>query len=364
MKKILLTFLLSICLLLPITGSAMSVPISKASPISGGINRNSAMNIPEVRFGQLLTGCANKNDGEWFRIEAPSSGNLSIYVNSLETENNTPGMIYFRIYTNGSDWSMDSHYVNYKEDMTCVYPVNEGEVYYIHVSSMTVERNMGVSVNYLFSLCFDGYHMASDKSEITRNASCSRPGEITTFCMLCSHPAIVTEIPQLAHTPGEWSLMSAATCTTPGLNAQTCTVCGEIVNSTEIPATGHGATETIITSESTCMQAGKSEERCLICGATVSVSHIPVSSEHVMSTMRIVREPTCTSNGRGEQRCSVCQKLLSEETTTALGHSYSDWSVTIEATKEHEGERARYCFYCGHTERERIEKLPKAFGIF
>ena len=80
--------------------------------------------------------------------------------------------------------------------------------------------------------------------------------------------------------------------------------------------------------------------------------------------MQSVREATCTANGRGEQRCEICDVLIKEETTTAYGHSYSEWMRVAEPTKEQEGQDARYCAYCGYTETRVIEKLPKVLGIF
>ena len=48
----------------------------------------------------------------------------------------------------------------------------------------------------------------------------------------------------------------------------------------------------------------------------------------------------------------------------ALGHSYTDWEVTLEPTKEREGEQMRHCIRCGDTQTEKIEKLKKFLGLF
>ncbi|MBP3657672.1 MAG: hypothetical protein J6K32_13400 [Clostridia bacterium] len=355
MKKTVFLHFLLLCLILPIACTAMSVPESEAVAIKSGVKFESAVQIPETKFGQLFSSTSG-----FFQFEAPVTGNLHFYLKALDSEKgSTKGSITLFLYTKNRE-KLDIQALDYKEEYASCIAVEEGRTY---VATLQSNRH-GEYMNCLFSICFDGYHKASSKSEVTRNASCSKPGELIYPCLLCGYPAVTEEIPKLDHTPGDWSTDTEATCTKPGLSAQHCKVCGEVVASKEIPTSGHGATETVVTAEATCLQAGTTVERCLACGETVSSKQIPATGEHTPGPLRSVRAATCTSDGKDESRCSVCNTLLREETTSALGHSYSEWEVIREATKNEEGRQARMCFHCGHVETEQIEKLPKLFGIF
>ena len=65
-----------------------------------------------------------------------------------------------------------------------------------------------------------------------------------------------------------------------------------------------------------------------------------------------------------EKKCAVCGLTLESEQLNALGHSYTEWETIAEPTKDTEGEQRRHCINCGDTQLEKIEKLPKMFGIF
>lgn len=78
-------------------------------------------------------------------------------------------------------------------------------------------------------------------------------------------------------------------------------------------------------------------------------------------------EPTCTKEGSYDEvvyclHHDICGKEFSRETKTikALGHDFSDWEVTKEATVDEEGEETRTCNRCGEKEIRAIPKLdPK-----
>ena len=72
----------------------------------------------------------------------------------------------------------------------------------------------------------------------------------------------------------------------------------------------------------------------------------------------------CTQSGLKQKYCAECGATLESEIIPATGHSYTDWTVTREPTKKTEGERMCFCILCGDYVTEKIEKLPKVFGIF
>ena len=69
-------------------------------------------------------------------------------------------------------------------------------------------------------------------------------------------------------------------------------------------------------------------------------------------------EPTCTETGLTEgKHCSVCDEVLAaQEEVPALGHDWGEWTVSIPATPEAEGEEIRTCSRC-----EEEETRPLAY---
>lgn len=67
--------------------------------------------------------------------------------------------------------------------------------------------------------------------------------------------------------------------------------------------------------------------------------------------------PSCDEAGYTVYECS-CGSSYTDDETSATGHSWSDWTVTKEATSSAEGEQARTCSSCGATETAAIDKLP------
>lgn len=71
--------------------------------------------------------------------------------------------------------------------------------------------------------------------------------------------------------------------------------------------------------------------------------------------------PTCTTGGYTVYSCS-CGASYTGDTTSATGHSWSDWVVTKEATTEAEGEETRTCGTCGAKETRTTDKLTGGTG--
>ena len=61
--------------------------------------------------------------------------------------------------------------------------------------------------------------------------------------------------------------------------------------------------------------------------------------------------PTCTKDGRQYYICEVCHQTR-YDSLPAFGHSFSDWTVTIEQQEFECGERERTCMTCGYEETE------------
>lgn len=78
--------------------------------------------------------------------------------------------------------------------------------------------------------------------------------------------------------------------------------------------------------------------------------------KHTHSYTTNVISPTCTSGGYTIFTCS-CGNSYTENKTAALGHSFTGWTVTAEATTTSEGRKERTCTQCGYTE---VQSTPKA----
>lgn len=78
----------------------------------------------------------------------------------------------------------------------------------------------------------------------------------------------------------------------------------------------------------------------------------------------VVREAACLQSGLCEKHCTWCGVTVEREEIAALGHWYTEWENTIEATKEHASEKRRNCIHCCDTQFEEIPQLDKFLGIF
>ncbi len=80
---------------------------------------------------------------------------------------------------------------------------------------------------------------------------------------------------------------------------------------------------------------------CSVCGGTVApTGHTPSASWSNDST----------------DHWRICENPWGGEIIDKSAHTYGDWTVTIPATEEHEGERKHTCTECGYTETEVISK--------
>ena len=79
---------------------------------------------------------------------------------------------------------------------------------------------------------------------------------------------------------------------------------------------------------------------------------------HIL-TVENAKDPTCTEDGyTGDEVCTVCGETVhSGEVIQALGHDWSGWTVTKEATCAEPGEETRVCSRCGEAETRELETL-------
>ena len=103
-------------------------------------------------------------------------------------------------------------------------------------------------------------------------------------------------------------------------------------------------------------------------GKTLTVNVEFLDHEHIAGeTIREnVVEPTCTEAGSHDEvvYCTICEEELSRNTVEdpALGHDWSEWTVTTEATCTEAGEETRTCERCGEKETRAVDALGHDWG--
>ncbi len=88
-------------------------------------------------------------------------------------------------------------------------------------------------------------------------------------------------------------------------------------------------------------------------GATETVN---VEFTHANTEVKDAVAATCTTEGyTGDTYCTDCGMLIAKgEVIPAIGHSFGEWTVLVEAGCTTDGLKARTCTACGHTENELI----------
>lgn len=152
----------------------------------------------------------------------------------------------------------------------------------------------------------------------------------------------------------------APTCTTAGWNAyETCSRCNYNTY-TEIAEKGHVYGDWVNEVPATCEEEGiLGHYYCSECGANFDENKNILESLVIPPTGHDYIEygaqaPTCTEIGwNAYQVCSKCGDTTYEE-ISATGHSYGEWTETIQPTCSEKGEKRRYCKNCNNYEVSEI----------
>lgn len=228
--------------------------------------------------------------------------------------------------------------------------------------------------------------------EGSNTATCTEPGTRTVQCAVCGMLR-EEEAPAKGHTlDNKWDYTAAVhyqKCSTCGAEINSgshqyvydagwddymCSVCG-VLHDWDVECSG-----TLTVTDATCkkityhcsgcgydlIREGIFDEYhsyvngvCRYCGAE-DPDYVPGEStgghEHSY-TVTERAEPTCTEAGYIVYICGCGDTYT--ETLSAAGHTWSDWTVTKEATADEEGEETRCCPVCGEVETRTIDKLPE-----
>ncbi len=141
--------------------------------------------------------------------------------------------------------------------------------------------------------------------EITKEPTCSEPGEKIFACSKCGH-TYKEEIPATGDHDFEEKIEKEPTCTTPGQKTKTCKTCGTIEKEAIVP-TGHKFGGAVVT-EPTCTEPGKSVVTCENC-ETAKETVIPAKG-HTETDWVISRPAGMFSSGERIKKCTDCEKIL------------------------------------------------------
>lgn len=195
--------------------------------------------------------------------------------------------------------------------------------------------------------------------EKPKAATCLEAGDKTSVCGICNEAYKDdngTENPALGHDYVS-TVTKEATCTEDGVQTDTCTRCGD-TKTQAIKALEHDyATEYTVDVAATCTTAGSQSRHCTRCGEADpdSVQEIPALGHDYVS--KVTKEATCTEDGVQTDTCTRCGDVKTQ-TIKAMGHQWSDWTKTADATVSGAEQQQRTCTVCGTVETKDVgEKL-------
>ena len=182
-----------------------------------------------------------------------------------------------------------------------------------------------------------------NETSVVTDPTCTEQGYTTHTCSVCDNVRIDSYVDATGHNCGEGEITKAPTCTEKGVKTFACANC-DYSYTEELDATGHKYGD-----EATCT----TPQVCMVCSAELAAAlgHKEVIDNAVPAT--------CTETGLTEgKHCSVCNTVLvKQDVVDALGHSFTDWTVTVQPTYTTEGTQQRTCINGNHTETKPVPVL-------
>ena len=173
----------------------------------------------------------------------------------------------------------------------------------------TVCKNHSIVKNYVPKLG----HVYSNDYKIVIEPTCHSTGSKAHYCINCGSfeqdQSQYIELPKLAHTYGEWVVVTAPTCDTNGVRVRTCTTgCSASdqghTQTEAVGKIGHNYGEWEVTKKATCVEEGSQRRYCDRC-KTWEVQTIPKGGHNRVADEAV--EATCTSVGKtAGSHCSLC----------------------------------------------------------
>ncbi|MBQ7871552.1 MAG: S8 family serine peptidase, partial [Oscillospiraceae bacterium] len=191
-------------------------------------------------------------------------------------------------------------------------------------------------------------------AQTTVEPDCTNPGYVMDVCSVCGEQNIVEILDPLGHDCTV--IVTEPTCTERGYTTYECNRCDHSYIAHMEPATGHSF-EAVVTAP-TCTEDGYTTHTCH-CGETYVDSYVDALG-HEWSEWTVSVEADCLNDGEEIRTCAVCGHSYVTDVTDPTGHRFGEWTVTKEATCTEKGEEQRTCA-CGETETRETAKLPHSY---
>lgn len=135
------------------------------------------------------------------------------------------------------------------------------------------------------------------------NATCTKPGCVDRYCVVCGKHEHETTQPALNHNYASKQIRSCTGLTT----IETCSRCGNQITTTDSSAgSHHWASTKTVDKAATCKTEGTKSLHCLDCDVTTQQETIPILTTHTLGSYVKVKDATANEKGLEEATCSVC----------------------------------------------------------
>lgn len=178
--------------------------------------------------------------------------------------------------------------------------------------------------------------------ELSReDSTCTKEGHIVSACETCGSTKIET-IAIKAHAYGELTYDSENVCID-RLATQTC-ACGD-VNTITVPATHKPATTVV---DPTCEEEGSIYTFCVDCRASLGSEPIAALG-HTWGEKIVDLEATCTEPGKYHYECETCGVFADGDEIIPEGHKFDVEVIDADASCYEDGLKHNECL-CGEKE--------------
>lgn len=219
------------------------------------------------------------------------------------------------------------------------------------------ETDIKVTANGVTSICHVNVTNCKHdyKNTVTLEPTCGTEGIRTFTCTLCGD-TYTEAIPATGKHNFAWVTVKDADCITDGIKEYKCRVCEYAEKEDIIPALGHDWADWVIVVAPTEEMTGVKTRICNRCKLEEK-TELPWSDHvHDYSFNTTVVEPGCINDGGTIHYCT-CGDSYTDNVVKALGHDFTEWTVTKEATTDEPGLKARTCTRCQFEETEIIPIL-------
>ena len=196
-------------------------------------------------------------------------------------------------------------------------------------------------------------HSCEYEETITNVSTCTEDGLVVYKCKFCDS-SYEEVIKATGHSYSEWTTTQNPACTEVGIQKRTCSNCGN-TETKDIAVLGHNYSEVIISP--TCTAQGYTTHTCSNCGDSYKDTYV-VALGH---TEEVIKGyvATCENTGLTDGiKCSVCNLTITEQTVIpAKGHTYGEWTTSLNPTCTVVGSQNRTCAICGEVESKEVAVL-------